>query len=64
MCECAYLCVGSHLVVEEEEATEEAVEVGGEQRQVDSGGTGPPQDHRHEAVQPKHAGTEPDVQQA
>lgn len=46
---------GTHLVAEEEEATEEAEEVGGEQREVDGGGTGHLHHDGHEAVQRVHA---------
>lgn len=54
--------VCSYLVVEEEEATEEAVQVGGEQREVDGGGAGSLDHQRHEAVQAEHEGTESNVQ--
>ena len=53
----------TNLVLEEEQATEEAVEVGGEQGEVDRSGAGPLDDYRHEAIQAEHAGTEGDVQQ-
>lgn len=41
--------------MEEEDATEEAEEVGGEQREVDSGGAGHLHHDGHEAVQSEHA---------
>lgn len=45
----------AHLVVEEEDATEEAEEVSGEQRQVDGGGARHLHHDGHQAVQHKHA---------
>lgn len=41
--------------MEEEDATEEAEEVGGEQREVDGSGAGHLHHDRHEAVQSEHA---------
>ena len=49
------LCNETHFVVEEEEATEEAEEVGGEQGQVDGSSAGHLHHHGHEAVQGVHA---------
>lgn len=58
------VCVcGTHLVLEQKEAAEQAVEVSGQQREIDRRGAGPSNDHGHEAVQAKHAGTEADIQQ-
>lgn len=45
----------SYFVVEEEEAAEEAEEVGGEQGEVDRCSAGHLHDHGHEAVQGVHA---------
>lgn len=44
----------THRVVEEEDAAEEAEEVGGEQREVDCRGAGHLHHDRHEAVQHEH----------
>lgn len=52
-----------NLVLEQEQAAEEAVQVGCEQREVHRCGAGSSDDHRHEAVQPKHARAESNVQQ-
>lgn len=52
----------AHLVLEQEQAAEEAVKVGRQQGQVDRGGAGSLNHHRHEAVQAEHAGAESDVQ--
>ena len=56
------LAVGRYLVVKEKEATEEAVEVGREQREINRGGAGPLHHHRHEAVQTEHEGAETHVE--
>lgn len=53
----------SNLVLEQEQATEEAVEVCCQQRQIHSRGAGSLDHHRHEAIQPEHAPAESDVQQ-
>ena len=55
VCVCVRACTSTHNVVEEEEATEEAEEVGGEQREVDGGGAGQLHHHGHAAVQHVHA---------
>lgn len=44
----------THCVVEEEDAAEEAEEVGGEQREVDRSGAGHLHHYGHEAVQCAH----------
>lgn len=44
----------THCVVEEEDATEEAEEVGSEQREVDCSSAGHFHHDRHEAVQSVH----------
>lgn len=49
--------------MEEEQSTEKDVEVGCKQGEVDRCGTGFLDDHRHEAVEAKHTGTEANIQQ-
>lgn len=45
----------THCVAEEEDAAEEAEEVGGEQREVDRSGAGHLHHDGHEAIQREHA---------
>lgn len=47
--------VSTDAVLKEEDSTEEAEQVGGEQGQVDGGGAAQLHHHRHEAVQAVHA---------
>lgn len=54
----------TYLVVEEKQSTEQAVQICGEQGEVDRSGAGFLYDHWHEAVETKHAGTKANVQQS
>lgn len=54
----------TYLVMEEKQATEQAVQVCCEQGEVDRGGTGLLYDHRHEAVETEHAGAEANIEQS
>ena len=48
------MCVSTHIVLEEEDPTEEAEEVGGEEREVDGGGAAQLHHDGHAAVQSVH----------
>ena len=69
---CSFLRVSSsdrsiastYLVVEEKQPAEEAVQICGEQGEVDRRGAGFLYDHGHEAVETKHAGAKADVEQS
>lgn len=52
--ECIQRCALTHVVLEEEDATEEAEQVSSEQGQVDGGGAAQPYHDGHEAVQGEH----------
>lgn len=54
----------TYLVVEEEQAAEQAVQIGCEQGEVDGGGARFLYDDRHEAVETEHAGAKANVEQA
>lgn len=56
--------ISTYLVVEEEQSTEEAVQVSREQGEVDGSRTGFLYHHWHEAVEAKHTGTKANIQQA
>ena len=51
---CCRLCVSAHVVLKEEDPTEEAEEVSGEEGQVDRGGTAQLHHYGHTAVQGVH----------
>ena len=50
--------------MEEKQPAEQAVQICGEQGEVDRRGAGFLYDHGHEAVETKHAGTKADVEQS
>lgn len=50
--------------MEEKQSAEQAVQICGEQGEVDRSGTGFLYDHWHETVETKHAGTEANVEQS
>lgn len=57
-------CVGTYIVLEEEEPTEEAEEISSEQGEVDGGGAAQLHHYGHTAVQSVHTQSKSSEQEA